>query len=77
MLHLFDYHRYKQKLKDITFNNKVVLLLINPKNTTKIAKQKFCNQRKLTSHQGASYVIARKAQGFKDTLKPIKQKKTA
>lgn len=77
MLHLFDYHRYKQKLKDITFNNKVVLLLINPKNTTKIAKQKFCNQRKLTSHQGASYVIARKAQGFKDDLKPIKQKKAA
>ena len=69
MIHMFDYHRYISKLQDITFNNRVYLYLINPKNTTKIAKQKYCPKRKLTSHQGASYVIARRAQGFKDTLK--------
>ena len=75
MLHKFDYSRYKQKLTDISFNHKVHLQLINPKNTTKIAKQKYCNNMKLTSHQGASYVIARKHQGFIDKLETTQKQK--
>lgn len=69
MLHRFDYSRYKQKLKDITFNQKVFLALVSPRNTSKIGKQKYSNLKKLTVHQAASYVIARKYQGFKDNLK--------
>lgn len=69
MLHRFDYSRYKQKLKDITFNQKVFLALVSPKNTSKIGKQKYSNLRKLTVHQAASYVIARRYQGFTDNLK--------
>ena len=69
MLHRFDYSRYKQKIKDITFNQKVFLALVSPRNTSKIGKQKYSNLRKLTVHQAASYVIARRYQGFKDNLK--------
>ena len=71
ILHKFDYSRYKQKLKDISFNHKVNLNLVNPKNTSKIAKQKYCNIKKLNTHQGAAYVIARLHQGFIDKLEPI------
>ena len=72
MLHLFDYNRYNQKLKDIAFNNKVYLAFVNPKNTSKIGKQKYSDKMKLTVHQSASYVIARRYQGFKDNLKVTK-----
>ena len=69
MLHRFDYSRYKQKLKDITFNQKVFLALVSPRNTSKIGKQKYSKLKKLTIHQAASYVIARRYQGFKDNFK--------
>ena len=69
MLHSFDYSRYKQKMQDIGFNNQVTVVLVKPHNTTKIAKQKYCKRMKLTSHQGAAFVIARKHQGFIDKLK--------
>ena len=71
ILHKFDYSRYKQKLKNISFNHKVNLNLVDPKNTSKIAKQKYCNIKKLNTHQGAAYVIARLHQSFIDKLKPI------
>ena len=71
MLHQFDYSRYKQKLQDISFNNQVFTYYVNPKNTSKIGKQKFANRMKLTIHQSAAYVIARRYQGFKDKLKPV------
>lgn len=69
MLHSFDYSRYKQKLKEISYNQKVFLWFVSPRNTSKIGKQKFCNRMKLTVHQAASYVIARRYQGYKDILK--------
>lgn len=75
MIHLFDYSRYKQKLKDICFNNKVNLHFVNPKNTSKIGGQKFAKRMKLSIHQSASFVIARRYQGFKDKYK--KQQKFA
>lgn len=75
MIHLFDYSRYKQKLKDICFNNKVNLHFVNPKNTSKIGGQKFAKRMKLSIHQSASFVIARRYQGFKDNYK--KQQKIA
>lgn len=78
MLHKFDYSRYKDTLRDICFNHRVRLTLVNPKNTSKIGKEKYADTRKMTVHQAASYVIARKAQGFNDELKSNKAaKKTA
>lgn len=42
--------------------------MVNPKNTSKIGKQKYSERMKLSAHQSASYVIARKGQGFVDKL---------
>lgn len=69
MLHKFDYNRYKDTLKNACFNHRVCLNMINPKNTSKIGKQKYATSRKMTVHQAASLVIARIGQGFNDTIK--------
>ena len=68
MLHLFDYHRYKQTLQNTGFNHRVAVVMVNPRNTSKIGKQKYCNSKKLNVHQAASYVIARCGQGYIDKL---------
>ena len=47
--------------RDILSLNKV-----NPKNTSKIGYEKYSKERKLTIHQAASFVIARRYQGFID-----------
>lgn len=38
----------------------VTLVVVNPYNTSKIAKDKYCYDMKLNVHSGASYVIARR-----------------
>ena len=68
MLHLFDYHRYKQTLQNAGFNHRVNIIVVDPKNTSKIGKQKYCGSRKLNIHQAAAYVIARRGQGYNDRL---------
>lgn len=68
MLHQFDYSRYKQTLLNTGFNHRVNVVMIDPKNTSKIGKQKYCNSKKLSIHQAASYVIARRGQGYIDRL---------
>ena len=68
MLHLFDYSRYKETLKNCCHRHQVVLQLVSPRNTSKIGKQKYSFKKKLNTHQAASYVIARKGQGFNDRL---------
>ena len=68
MLHIFDYHRYMETMQNTALNHKVRIILVNPKNTSKIGKQKYADKKKLTVHQSAAYVIARKAQGYFDRL---------
>ena len=68
MLHQFDYRRYKQTLLNTGFNHRVNVLMVDPKYTSKIGKQKYCSSRKLNIHQAASYVIARRGQGYIDRL---------
>ena len=75
MIHLFDYSRYKSTFEGCCYLRNVNLIKVNPAYTSKIAGQKYCGQRKLVVHQGASFVIARKGRGFVD--KYIKPKKTA
>ena len=78
MLHALDYSRYTETIENAVFRNGVAVLKVNPAYTTKIGKQKYCNQRKLNPHQAASYTIARRGQGFKDKLiKPKTKKKLA
>ena len=73
MIHLFDYSRYKSTFEGCCYLRNVNLIKVNPAYTSKIAGQKYCDQRKMVIHQGASYVIARKGQGYID--KYIKSQK--
>ena len=65
-LHSMPYSIYLRILDDVTFNNKIELIKINPAYTSKIAEQKFCDRMKLNIHDGAAYVIARRGMGIKD-----------
>ena len=66
MLHTLPYSMYSQIIENLTFNKNIELIKVNPYNTSKIAKQKFCNKMKLNIHTGASYVIARRGMGITD-----------
>ena len=66
MIHAFDYSRYKKSFENCCFRRNVNLIEVNPAYTSKIAEQKYCKTKKLIIHQGASFVIARKGQGFID-----------
>ncbi len=66
MLHLLDYRRYKQMCRDCCATHGVMLKLVNPAYTSMIGRQKYAGARKLSVHSAAAYVIARRAQGFKD-----------
>lgn len=75
MIHLFDYSRYKSTFDNCCYLRNANLIKVNPAYTSKIAKQKYCEQKKLVIHQGASFVIARKGQGYIDKyIKPKKKK---
>ena len=65
MIHTLDYLRYKKTFEKCCFRCDVNLIKVNPVYTSKIAKQKYCDRKKLIIHQGAAYVIARKILFFK------------
>ena len=77
MIHLFDYSRYKSTFEGCCYLRNVNLIKVNPAYTSKIAGQKYCCRRKLVIHQGASFVIARKGQGFIDKHTNPKKKEAA
>lgn len=66
MLHLLDYGRYKQLVQDYCATYGVMLKMVSPSYTSKIGKQKYAGNRKLTVHNSAAYVIARRGQGYED-----------
>lgn len=68
MIHRLDYSRFAQLCNNCATVYGVELIKVNPAYTSQIAKQKYCEQRKLSIHIGASYVIARRGQGFQDQL---------
>ena len=68
MVHALDYSRYKTCLENAGFREKVEIVLVNPVYTSQIGMEKFGERMKLNRHQAASYVIARRGQGFQDKL---------
>ena len=68
MLHSLAYREFSDIVKSVTYRNRVNLIKVNPAWTSWLAKQKYCPTMKLNVHVGASYVIARRGQGYKDTL---------
>ena len=68
MLSSLDYRRFREALISRCYKDGVNLVFVNPKDTTKIGKQKYAKQRSLNSHAAAAFVIARRGSGFKDVL---------
>ena len=66
MIHSLDYKRYKFRLENKCHKMKVSLNMVNPYNTSKIGYEKYAQIRKMTKHQAASFVIARRHQGYID-----------
>ena len=66
MIHSLAYKTFANIIENISYRNKVWVRKINPAWTSWIAKTKFCPHMKLNIHVGASYVIARRGQYFKD-----------
>ena len=66
MIHTLDYSRFESTMKNMTTRRGIDLIEVNPAYTSLIARQKYCNARKILIHNGAAYVIARRGQGFKD-----------
>lgn len=66
MLHTLAYSKFMSIVENCCYRNFVNLIKVNPAWTSYIAKHKFCYPMKLNIHTGASFVIARRGQGFYD-----------
>lgn len=69
MIHSLSFRQFSDIIESIAYRNKINLIKVNPAWTSWLAKQLYCPAMKLNSHVGASFVIARRGQGYKDTLK--------
>ena len=69
MLHSLAYRQFVNKIEQCAYRNAVFVRRVNPAWTSWLAKQIYCPVMKLNTHVGASYVIARRGQGYKDTAK--------
>ena len=69
MLHSLAYRQFSNFIEGIAFRNLVYVRKVNPAWTSWLAKERYCPRMKLNVHVGASFVIARRGQGFKDALK--------
>lgn len=69
MIHSLAYRQFVETMESIAYRNKVTLTKVNPAWTSWLAEQLYCPTMKLNVHVGASYVIARRGQGYKDTVK--------
>ncbi len=68
MIHSLAYSQFVDLVESIAYRNRVFIRKVNPAWTSWIAKQKYCPTMKLNIHVGASFVIARRGQGYKDTV---------
>lgn len=68
LMHSLAYRKFVDIMESVVYRNKVNLIKVNPAWTSWLAKQLYCPTMKLNVHVGASYVIARRGQGFKDTV---------
>ena len=71
MVHALDYSRYMKRLENACFRESIRLLFVSPAYTSQIGMEKFAGRMKLNRHQAASFVIARRGQGFKDRLRKV------
>lgn len=68
MLHSLAYSKFVDIMERVCYRNYIWLREVNPAWTSWIAKQKYCPNMKLNIHTGASFVIARRGQGYTDKV---------
>ena len=68
MLHSLAYRKFVAIIENVCYRNYIWLIKVNPAWTSWIAKQKYCSNMKLNIHTGASFVIARRGQGYTDAV---------
>ena len=68
MLSSLAYAKFSKIIESKCAKKKIFLKKVNPAWTSYIAKEKYCENKKLNIHSGASYVIARRGQGLKDEV---------
>ena len=68
MLHSLAYREFSEVMESVSYRNKVGLSKVNPAWTSWLAEKLYCKSMKLNIHTGASYVIARRGQGYKDAV---------
>ena len=68
MLHSLAYREFSDVLESVAYRNRVELHKVNPALTSWLAERIYCKPMKLNIHTGASYVIARRGQGYKDAV---------
>ena len=66
MLHSLAYRQFTDIMENVCYLNCIWLRKVSPAWTSWIAQNKYCPQMKLNIHTGASFVIARRGQGFTD-----------
>ena len=69
MLHSLAYRQFVNKIEQRAYRYAVSVRRVNPAWTSWLAKQLYCPAMKLNTHVGAAYVIARRGQGHKDSVK--------
>ena len=68
MLHSLAYREFSEVIESVAYRSRVRLHKVNPAWTSWLADRIYCNPMKLNIHTGASYVIARRGQGYKDAV---------
>ena len=68
MLHSLAYREFSEVMESVAYRNRVELHKVNPARTSWLAEKIYCKPMKLNIHVGASYVIARRGQGYKDAV---------
>jgi IS605 OrfB family transposase len=68
MIHSLAYSQFINLMENSAFKNSVRIIKVNPAWTSWLAKKLYCPTMKLNIHIGAAYVIARRGQGYKESL---------
>lgn len=68
MLHSIAYSEFSDSMESVAYRNRVELHKVNPAWTSWLAERLYCKPMKLNIHVGASYVIARRGQGYEDAV---------
>jgi len=69
MIHSLAYRQFTNYIEYTSHYHSVLVKRVNPAWTSWLAKQLYCPKMRLNTHIGAAFVIARRGQGYKDSVR--------